>query len=269
MKDEIRIRPRYYRRLPDAGVELLESNGRHGWLDWALPMGQVALVCIDLWDGDFPADMRARDERVTVERIVPVVAACRRAGVTVVHAPAWPTAVRSSHWLNLVGGEQERTEYAGSPTWPPEEFRRREGEWACFKRPVEARAAEWDQVNNPPGFHPLVRPAGSEPVIGSGEELHRLCAERGWLHLVYIGFHTPGCVTNRTYGPVKMLPRGYTCVLLRDCTNGMESHETCVDQACMRGAIAFLEMTGVFTLTSEEWIEALGKAAGMGAVREP
>ena len=116
-------------------------------------------------------------------------------------------------------------------------------------------------MNNPPGMHPLVSPVGDEPVIATGEELHRLCARRGWVHLVYVGFHTPGCMTNRDYGPIFMMRRGYSCLLLRDCTNGMESHETRPDQTCMRGAIAFLEMTNLTTLTSQEWIAALEQAA--------
>ncbi|MBN2582839.1 MAG: isochorismatase family protein, partial [Planctomycetes bacterium] len=236
----IHIRPRYYRRMTDPGVEMLEANGRYAHLDWTVPLGELALVCIDVWDRDIHADMRAEDERVTRERIVPVVEACRKAGVTVVHAPAWPTAQGSGNWLNLVGDEQERKVFADSPDWPPSEFRRRTGPWARYARPAEPRAAECDLINNPPGFDELVRPVGDEPVIATGEELHRLCAARGWVHLVYVGFHMPGCVTNRTYGPVKMMARGYSCILLRDCTNGMESHETFADKLCMRGAITFL-----------------------------
>jgi len=253
----IHIRPRYYRRLTDPGVEMLEVNCRYAFLDWKLPFGEAVLVCIDVWDSDIHADMRAEDDHVTVERIVPVVAACRRAGLPIVHAPAWPTAKTHPNWLQLVGDETPQKPYPSSPDWPPQEFRTRTGRYACYAKPREPRAAECDMVNKAPGFHPLVQPIGDEPVIANGEELHRLCAKKGWLHLIFVGFHTPGCVTNRDYGPPKMIPRGYHCILLRDCTNGMESHENHAEKIGMRGTIPFLEMTGMYSLTSQEWIAAL------------
>ena len=51
--------------------------------------------------------------------------------------------------------------------------------------------------------------------------------------------------------------RGYHCILLRDCTNGMETHETHDAQIYLGGCIAFLEQTGVYTLTSEKFVAAL------------
>jgi hypothetical protein len=108
-------------------------------------------------------------------------------------------------------------------------------------------------------FHEQVRPAGNEPVIATGEELHRPCARRNILFLLFAGFHTPGCMTNRTYGMITMRSRGYTCILLRDCTNGMETHETFKDQLSMKGTIAFLEQTGIYTLLSDQVIRACRK----------
>lgn len=251
------LQPRYYRRLTDPGVEMLEANCRHAELDWEVPLSEMALVCVDVWDRDIHADMQARDNQVTRERIVPVVNACRQNGLLVIHAPAWPTAERHANWVGLVDHHQAAPPWPDSPEWPPGDFRKRTGAYSGYARPVEPRAEECDQVSTPPGFHELVRPAPGEPVIGVGEELHRLCAERGLLHLVYVGFHTPGCVTRRSYGIPQMLNRGYQCILLRDCTNGMETHETHDDQTCLRGCIAFLEQTGLYTLTSEQFIAAL------------
>jgi hypothetical protein len=59
------------------------------------------------------------------------------------------------------------------------------------------------------------------------------------------------------YGIPQMLGRGYTCILLRDCTNGMETHATFPDRISLQGTIAFLEQTGVYTLTAAELIGAL------------
>ena len=141
--------------------------------------------------------------------------------------------------------------------WPPEAFRAKSGSFARYARPDdELRAKSWADLESAE-FHELVQPVGDEPVISTGEELHRLCAEKQILHLLYVGFHTPGCMTGRSYGVVEMLRRGYHVILLRDCTNGMETHETRDEKLSMRGTIAFLEQTGIYTLTGDEVIAAL------------
>jgi len=253
----IHIRPRYYRRYTDLGVEQLEQNCRHAYLEWSAPLKEAALVCLDIWDSDTHADMREIDDRVTRERIVPVVAACREHGLQMIHAPATPIAERHPNWVNLLADERAQPEWPDSPEWPPAEFRRKTGPYAQYARPAEPQAEPNREAMQRADFHELVRPVGDEPVILTGEELHRLCAQRGILHLFYVGFHTPGCMTKRSYGVPQMVRRGYGCILLRDCTNGMETHETFAEKVCMRGSIAYMEFQGAYTLTSDELIEAL------------
>jgi nicotinamidase-related amidase len=253
----IRITPRYCRRYTDPGVERLEVNCRHAELDWQMPLAEAALLCLDVWDRDIHADMRELDDRVTRENIVPVLAACREGGLQVIHAPATPIAERSPNWVNLLGDERPQRAWPNSPDWPPEEFRRKIGAYAKYARPAEPQKEQDDDLLNRTDFHELVRPVGDEPVIKTGEELHRLCAARGVLHLFYVGFHTPGCLTKRSYGIREMVSRGYNCILLRDCTNGMETHETFAEKTSMRGTIAYLEQQGAYTLTSGQLIDAL------------
>jgi nicotinamidase-related amidase len=253
----IRVRPRYVRRYTDPGVPRLERNCQFAFLDWRMPLAEAALICLDVWDRDIQADMHERDDRVTRWRIAPLVAACRRHGLQIIHAPAPPIARRSPNWVRLVEGEP-RPE---PPAWPPAEFRSRSGPYARYALPSEPQAAADRELLDGAEFHPLVRPAGGEAVVASGEELHRLCAQRGVLHLFYVGFHTPGCMTSRNYGIPQMSQRGYSCVLVRDCTNGMETHETFDGQVCMRGAIAHLELYTACTLTSERLIQALEERA--------
>ncbi len=105
----------------------------------------------------------------------------------------------------------------------------------------------------------MIRPVGDEPVVLDGEELHRLCARRKILHLVYVGFNTNACIMLRDYGLPAMNRRGYTTILVRDGTFGMETATTCQDSACTRGAIADLEQFGSYTLSSRAIVNALGK----------
>jgi len=258
----IRLSLRYYCRFPDDGREMREADCRYAEAVWDLRLGHIALVCVDVWDRDIHADMREIDDRVTRRRIVPVVEACRRHGLQVVHAPSPPVARRSPNWLNLVAGEQPRSSRPDSPDWPGDEFRGKTGPYAAYSRPEDPVRMQLFQDVGRADFHERLRPIDDEAVIATGEELHRLCARRGILHLLYAGFHTPGCMTNRSYGIPQMLARGYTCILLRDCTNGMETHETFADKTCLRGAIAFLEQTGVYTMASDELIAALKQATG-------
>lgn len=104
-----------------------------------------------------------------------------------------------------------------------------------------------------------MRPEGDEAVIANGEELHRLCAERGILHLFYVGFYTNACIVIRDYGVYQMLYRGYHTILIRDCTTGMELHETQDELFCTRGEIASVEQFEVYTVTSGQIIDGLAE----------
>lgn len=255
----VRIRPRYYRLYTDPGVELAEENYRYRELDWEVPLGEMALVLLDVWNAHFSRETLQRIEQVTVERIVPVVEACRKAGLPVIHAPASPVAQKSPNWVRLIPeDEKPRPRYADTPDWPPKEFRKKIGEYAMYARPHEPQDEDRTRTREESrDFHPRARPVGDEPVVVSGEELHRLCAERGILHLVYAGFNTNACIIRRDYGVFAMLDRGFSIILLRDCTTGMETHETKEEMVCTRGTIATLEQFGLYTMTGEQLIAAL------------
>jgi nicotinamidase-related amidase len=262
------VRPRYFRLYTDPGTELAEENMRHNELDWRLPLEQVALVSLDVWNYHFARDTLERIEDLTVNRIAPLVDACRQNGLQVIHAPAGPVAQRHPNWVRLIP-EDERPQpaYPKSPSWPPPDFRGKTGEYAQYARPHEPQDEERnthrEQLRD---FHPAVRPVGDEAVVLSGEELHRLCAQRGILFLLYVGFNTNACIVMRDYGTFAMHQRGYEVLLVRDCTTGMETHETTKELICTRGQIASLEQFGAYTVTSAQVVEALGAAGRCDAV---
>jgi nicotinamidase-related amidase len=252
--NHVRLALRYYRRYTDPGVERKEVNCNFAEVEWDMPLTETALVCLDVWDQDIHQDMSAIDNQITVERIVPVVAACRQHGMQVVHAPASPIAERSKNWVNLIKNVPTGTDQGQVSMWPPAEFRSKTGKYARYARPFEPQREGDNRLMDAVDFHPLVRPQAHEAVVQTGEELHRWCQQQGVLHLFYVGFHTPGCMTRRSYGIPQMLGYGYSCILLRDCTNGMETHETFPEKICRRGTIAFLEEMGVYTILSDQFI---------------
>jgi len=255
----IHIRPRYYRLYTDPGVEEAEANYRYATLDWHVPLDEAALVLVDVWEWSFARDTRERMEKIVRGRIAPLLAACRRHGLQVIHAPAWPVATKHPNWVRLVDDPLKRPPRdPSSPDWPPEEFRKKRGRYAAYARPFEPQQkAREEHRDTKRTFHPLARPVGDEAVVVNGEELHRLCAKRGIKFLFYAGFYANMCIERRDYAPYAMMPRGYECILLRDCTTGMETHETQADLVCTRGAIATLEQDGAYTLTAEELVSAL------------
>ncbi len=255
---ELHIQARYARLGVDDGVELAERNYQYADLDWRFPLTQAALVCLDVWTDHYSRDCHERVDSISRNPIASAVAACRAHGLQVIHAPAPTIAHRSPKWLNLVDNDEQQPQWPNSPEWPPQAFKERTGEYAQFKKPVESHEAQNMRRHlNDRDYHPSVRPDGDDVVIATGEELHRHCAQRGIFHLFYVGFNTNACMIWRDYGMMQMMARGYTCILLRDCTTGMEIAETLDDMICTRGIIATLEQFGAYTVTSTQLIEAL------------
>ena len=84
----LRVKPRYYRWHVDPGVEWVETNTGYANLDWEIPLEQTALVLVDVWARHYLGDTEARANEVIEEKVVPLVTACRKAGMRLIHAPA-------------------------------------------------------------------------------------------------------------------------------------------------------------------------------------
>ncbi len=250
----LRIHPRYHRWHVDPGEEWLETNTGYAQLDWSIPRSQVALVLVDVWSEHYLRDASARADAIVRERYVPLLAGCRKAGLTVIHAPSPPQALTHP---NYVGASSNARSSGTTTVWPPSAFRGKTGPFQQYRRPVEPREPEVRAVRERLTIHPLAQPVGSEPVVSTGDELHALCRERGILFLLYAGFNTNACILVRDYGTLAMSQRGYEVVLLRDCTTGMETPQTQPALAQTNGAVLFLEMFGQYSTTSDDVLAGL------------
>lgn len=246
---ELRIHPRYYRWYPDGDKEWIETNLDYATLDWKIPLSQVALVLVDVWQRHYIKEPEERAEAIIQKNLIPLIAACRNSGLEVIHAPSPPVAKLHPNWLNLVPASEMNTK---RDTWPPAAFRSHSGPYQSYGRPIEPR--ETERQNLPAlTFHPKIVPVGKEAVIATGEELHRYCKQRGIMFLLYAGFNTNACLITRDYGMLQMCnDRGYETVLVRDCTTGMESRESQPTLSQTNGAILFFEMFGQYSITSRE-----------------
>lgn len=254
-----RIQPRYVRIFTDPGVVEAERNYRHATLDWEIPKGRAAVVCVDCWAWHFSRETQERINEITEKKIAPLLAACRAAGLQVIHAPAEPVASRSPNFVRMRDpAARPQSAWPDSPVWPPAEFRDKAGPFIAYARPAEPQA----EVRLRHGqalrdFHPLCRPVGDEPVLADGEDLHRYCARNGILFLFFVGFNTNACVMMRDYGIPAMNARGYETILVRDATTGMESASTMADLTDTRGTIDTIEQFLGYSLTSGELIRSL------------
>ena len=258
----LHIKPRYYRWYIDPGQEWVEKNTGYAQLDWQIPLDQVALVLVDVWDRHYIEDTESRAEVIIQQNIRPLLEASRRAGVKIVHAPSSREARLYKAWRlrRVADNSVARTDSSGPKpraTWPPREFRRKTGPYKQYARPFEPMASVRLERLKGMRIHPDVEPVGTEVVVANGDELHQYCKDEGVLFLIYLGFNTNACILTRDYGTLAMGKRGYEIILLRDCTTGMESFETTEELLQTRGAIQFLEMFGKYSIRSQEFIAGL------------
>jgi nicotinamidase-related amidase len=252
----LQIPVRHYRLGVEPGAACEEDRFQYQVRNWTLPVAQTALVMVDCWDIHYIQSHEERSGQICRERLLPVVEACRRAGIAVVHAPSPPRARHYPQWVRYAGDEELAPRPAPPPDWPPEAFRKREGEWAAFAKPREWVLDEWAKRSDQQRIVPEIAPQPDDFVIATGAQLHRLCRDRGIMHLLYAGFAANMCVLYRDYGTRAMHQRGYNVILLRDCTTAIEAAHTLAEEGLTQWAILEIEMTVGTSTTSEEVVRA-------------
>jgi len=256
----IQLPVRYCDLNPPEGVAWTEEHFELRELSWELDTARTALVLVDVWDIHPYESHQERASRIVRERLVAVAAACRKAGVSAIHAPSSGQAVKYPQWIRYAGDR----EIAGPPPsprdpWPPPEFRSRTGAFAKFAKPTSARRTKWLTEEMPKRrIMACIEPAPEDFVVHNGDHLHRLLRHREVLHLLYAGFAANMCVLQRDYGIRAMFERGYNTVLLRDGTTGIESAETFPQMMHTKTAVSIVEMLWGGSCTCAALIEACG-----------
>ncbi len=263
----LKVRPRYYRWGVDPGVEWTEANTRHAHLEWRIPVSQCALVLVDVWDNHYLGETKSRAEVIIRGKLKPLVEVCRERRVAVIHAPSPLQAQEYPQWVgrNDAQGETQwqsaRREPGAKNEWPPRDFRARRGPYAAYARSQEPRDPELTALRANLKVHPDVEPHSDDVVIATGDELHTVCREREILFLFYVGFNTNACILERDYGLREMTKRGYTGIVVRDCTTAMESYRSLPTLGQTHAAIEKIEMFLGYSVTSDEMIRGLGAGA--------
>ena len=245
---------RYFQDSTPAGVTCREEHFRRREVSMPLPVAQTALVLVDIWNTHFIESWRERAEHVTVAAIVPVLAAAREAGLTIIHAPS----VRVAAQYPQVQCYRSTAETAPAPPsqWPPAAFRSRTGPYAVYRNPreqVPGRPSQWaDRL----AMSPHIDVQDGEVVVATGAQLHALLQDRRILHLLYVGFATNWCVLGKDYGIRAMKDRGYNPVLLRDATTGVEFPDTLDTLQATELAVREVEQQHGFTVSNHDFLTA-------------
>lgn len=261
MKD-LTLTVRRNREIADPGVPCREENLRLGQMQWRVPVEQSALVMVDCWNEHPLESHLERGGEIAREKILPALQACRSVGMTIVHAPAPQIARKYPQWLMGPGDDASHARPAPPSDWPPAGFRQRTGAYAAYARPREPVLEEWLRTRDPHrGIMDFLGPKGDDVVVETGEQLHRLCRQRGLLHLFYAGFAANICVQFRDYGVRALQARGYNIILLRDCTTAIETAHTREGMWLTEAAILNVELKIGVSTTSDELIRACRQAS--------
>ena len=257
------LRPRYQRLAVDEGVDYVEGNFERAFVDWEMDSAEAGLVLIDCWDTHPIVNHLVRVEEICRDPLAPAAEACRKAGVAVIHAPSPPQAPLYPQWTKYASDAELFPQPGEVPEWPPEAFRKKDGDYAQFAKPAEPVRDAWiEQYTAHRRIIDTLEPEAEDFVIATGEQLHRLCRDRGIVHLFFCGFAANMCVMMRDYGMREFNRRGYNLILLRDGVTAIEAASTVDTLAMTEAAIVETEMLLGFTLTTAELISACEEARG-------
>lgn len=247
------IHPRYQTHLESSKTNALESDGVYKSLEWDLPVSSLALVLVDVWNWDYLEDVWARDEEIVQRGILPVLGACRKAGITIIHAPCSIVADKYPQFRHPFVPDKT------PPSWPPKDFLSLTGEFAALGRPhSELTEKIREHSLHHRDMHPLVRPLPGEIVVGNdGAELHAVLEAKKSLVLLYVGFHANLCLIGRDYGVPTMLRRGYQIIVLTDCVNAIETAATLQGHKQARAMEEMFSLLGSYVMHSTDLIGAL------------
>ena len=261
---DLKLRVRYYQDSTPADVPCREENFIRREIDMTLPLNQTALVLVDLWNIHFIESWLERAASVTEEKVVPAIQAARKAGMTVIHGPS-PEVAAQFPQNNRNPVVTAVTPDPDAPDWPPDAFRKREGQFAAYAGPRSQPPGidvHWAELKEQLSIASAVKVLDDDIVISSGPQMHRVLADRGIMHLIYAGFATNWCILGRDYGIRAMTRYGYNIIMLRDCTAGVEFPDTLEDLMVTEIALREIEQQFGFTASNDDffgWCENVAR----------
>ncbi len=189
---------------------------------------KTAVIVCDMWD-THNCKSAARRVGEMVPRFNRFVAAARRKGAFVIHAPSDTT---NKFYNDHPGRRLAREAPAAGP---PEPIRGRKHDparegpmpvddsaWSCDDVPQCAIQKIWPWTRQ----HPDLVIADGDAVTSDGQEIFNLLRARGITNVLMTGVHTNYCVVGRPFGIRQLTMLGFHVVLVRDLTDSLYNPRT-------------------------------------------
>ncbi len=175
---------------------------------------KTAVILCDIWDKHWCEGATKRCD-VLAKKAETVVAALRKKGVTVIHAPSdtmafYKDSPQRKAILALPKVDPPKNRTITEPALPIDD-----SDGGCDDDPPAKNYRAWGRQ------HPAITVAEGDFVSDDGREVFNLLKKRGIENLLVMGVHTNMCVLNRTFAIKQMTRWGIRCVLVRDLTDAM------------------------------------------------
>jgi nicotinamidase-related amidase len=250
--------------------DLAQAGWRDTWYD--LHPEQTGFVALHLWNlGEpggppvpdrffvgmgLPGNVRASAE-IAEQVIRPAIDASRAAGLGIFHVEPLKIARKyRSHDYLLDERDLARRPSTDAATEPDLGWQANPG-WvtARHERTHGCGYQDWDGWDQLRIMDSCAAAAGDQ-VIVSGQQLHRICRERGIKNLIYTGFATNVCILDAPAATKEMLGYGYRVFLIREGTLAVEYPETLDDRLVTEVTLKFFQRKVGDTVGVEQYLHA-------------
>ncbi|MEX2682927.1 MAG: isochorismatase family protein [Candidatus Sigynarchaeota archaeon] len=203
-----------------------DGAGRATWVSTTatreLDASEVALVVCDMWDKHWSKGATERLEAL-VPKIDRVIAAARRRGITIVHAPSDTLDFYENHPARARAEAIPLVDLpvAAVPKYPPLPIDDSDGG-------SDTNVNGSEKPNDPvwrrqhPGIH---IDENLDFISDIGSEIYALFKQRGITMMIIAGVHANMCILGRSFAIKQMLAWGIDVVLARDLTDAMYNPE--------------------------------------------
>lgn len=184
----------------------------------------------------------------------------RSLNMCIIHVPASNVATKHPQHKKLLdpSDKEQATQYSQpDPAWPPKSFKEKKYDLCQLDFERTIPLSEYEKEYEDLKISPLLEPTENDFVAISGSHMHRILKQQKVLHLIYVGFATNMCIHYRDYGMRAMDQKGYNNVLLRDCTTGIEFHDTVDTEMAKHLAIREIEYKYGFSALSSDLLKSL------------
>ena len=194
-----------------------DESGHNVWKvrEWSetIPAAGMALLLCDVWDTHWCRGAVERLEAM-IPRMNETVAAARKSGVLIVHAP--------SGTMGQYEGTQARQRVKEVPSVLPQELERDDP-----PMPVDASDHGSDTGETKSGQPYSRQHCGieidqtSDLISDDGSEVYNALVHGNRDRMLILGVHTNMCVVGRSFGIKQMVRWGIKPILIRDLTDSM------------------------------------------------